>query len=120
MLKTKYIAFALPLLLLLLMPMGVAAHDPVDGHEIHEDTTLTADHLGVLAIKADTVTLDCAGHEVIGVGNANIGILLEGRTGVTVKNCRVRNFRIGFHLSLSSGNILEGNAAIDNNEIGFF
>jgi parallel beta-helix repeat protein len=112
---------------------------------ITTDTTLTQDYVGEIVIAADGVTLDGAGHRVIGPGpdvwiweldeenaswpeldeeNASwprppIGILLEGRTGVTVKNCRVANFSYGFFLGGSDGNTLQGNTANDNGYGGF-
>lgn len=117
MLKPKYMALLLPLLLLLLMPMGVAADGPHPG--ITEDTTLTADHEGSLFIKAHGVTLDCNGYEVIGPGPEGVGIALEAVTGATIKNCRVRDFLTGLHLSQSSGNTLVGNRSKKNGGEGF-
>lgn len=87
--------------------------------EISTDTTLTEDHAGDIVVVADQVTLDCDGHEVTGTGSG-IGILLEGRTGVTVKNCNVAGFTNGFMLSVSSFNLLVGNTSTGNSERGFF
>jgi len=50
--------------------------------------------------------------------NRTTGILLEGRTGVTIKNCRVTGFGTGFLLNGSDGNTLQGNTA-SNNTFGF-
>jgi len=103
---------------------------------ITTDTTLTEDHVGQIIIDADGVTLDGDGHKVIGPGpyvmiwglyeECNIsgprmptGILLEGRTGVTVENCRVTGFSWGFFLGGSDGNTLQGNTANDNAFVGF-
>jgi parallel beta-helix repeat protein len=98
---------------------------------ITTDTTLTEDYFGNIVIGADGVTLDGDGHMIIGPGTdfvicdpdtkrirATAGILLEGRTGVTVKNCRVTGFIYGFCLNGADGNTLQGNTANDNG-IGF-
>ena len=94
MLKPKYIGLLLPLLLLLLMPMSVSAHD---GHNIFVDTTLTADHPGSIFIKENGVTLDCDGHQVTGPGLEGIGIALEGRTGGGTILVRLRRYRHHHH-----------------------
>jgi parallel beta-helix repeat protein len=103
---------------------------------ITTNTTLTEDYFGQIVINADGVTLDGDGHIIIGPGpdvwirefyeelntsgpRPTIGILLEGRTGVTVKNCRVTNFSYGFMLGDSHGNTLQENTANDNAYIGF-
>jgi len=109
---------------------------------ITTDTTLTEDYFNTtIVIGADGVTLDGDGHTIVGPGldvdfigdpnmdtnkdpywmeelNVPAGILLEGRTGVTVKNCRVTDFVYGFFLNGSSGNTLQGNTA-NNNRLGF-
>ena len=105
--KLKYVVFALPLIFLLLMTMNVAADA---NHVITGDTTLSADHIGNIVIAANDVTLDCDGHEVTGLGSGD-GILLDGRTGVTIKNCRVSNFKNGIRLKSSFRNVLTGNTS---------
>ena len=70
---------------------------------ITSNTNLNEDHQGNIVIAADGVTLDCQGHEVTGTGSGT-GVLLNGRTGVTVKNCHVSGFLDGFGLfNASSG-----------------
>jgi len=85
---------------------------------IDTDTTLTEDHSGSIVINADDITLDCDEYSVTGLGSGE-GILLNGRTGVTVKNCHVTGFTEGFVLTGSSGNTLKRNTASDNSLIGF-
>jgi parallel beta-helix repeat protein len=102
---------------------------------ITTDTTLTEDYFNAtIVIAADNVTLDGDGHMIIGPGRCSriwdpnmpsneeelwtTGILLEGGTGVTVKNCRVTGFGYGFLLNGSDGNTLQGNTA-NNNTNGF-
>lgn len=76
---------------------------------ITASTVLTRDRLGPLVIAANGITLDCAGHAVLGTGG--IGILLDSRSGVTVRNCRVSGFDTGFYLERAHGNRLVGNVA---------
>ena len=54
---------------------------------ISTDTTLTENHDGDVVITTDKVTLDCGGRSIF--GNRPVGIRLENRTNVTVRNwCR--------------------------------
>ena len=69
---------------------------------ITKSTTLTVDHVGNIVIEADNVTLDCAGHSVSGDGTG-AGILLDGRSGVTVTNCRVTGFGDGISVQAVAG-----------------
>ena len=59
-------------------------------------TTLTADHRGNIVIRADGVTLDCAGHVVRGPGIDSDaysgGINIAEASNVTVKRCIVSGF----------------------------
>jgi len=87
---------------------------------VSSDTTLRIDHQGSVEVEADDVTLDCAGHTISGPGTRAedeygfIGILLDGRTGVTVKNCRVSGFDYGILLTARLGLGSDGNRLIDN------
>src|SRR3954453_22380823 len=89
------------------------------------NTVLTDDHQGSVVVAADNVTLDCAGHTVSGPGNAygDMGIVLDGRTGVVVKNCRVTGFDNGLIVVGASGpstnNTLTHNTAYGNLSSGF-
>jgi parallel beta-helix repeat protein len=108
---------------------------------ITTNTTLTKDYINTtIIIAADGITLDGDGHKIIGPGtdflgdvvldpdnpeystvpweefNKTVGIFLEGRTGVTVKNCYVTGFSVGFFLKGSDGNILHGNTATNNTD----
>ena len=107
---------------------------------ITESTTLIQNHDGNIVIGADNVTLDCAGHTITGPGRlAGLpGIELFQRTGVTVKNCVLRDFndafrvgesdgntftnntmshlRQGFTLNQSDNNVLDGNTVTDAND----
>ena len=87
---------------------------------VTSDRTLRDDHRGSVEIEADDVTLDCAEHTISGPGTRAedeygfIGILLDGRTGVTVKNCRVSGFDHGILLTARLGSGSDGNRVIDN------
>jgi parallel beta-helix repeat protein len=87
---------------------------------VTSDTTLRDDHQGSVEVEADDVTLDCAGHTVSGPGTRAeseygfIGILLDGRTGVTVRNCRVSGFDYGILLTARLGSGSDWNRLIDN------
>ena len=90
---------------------------------IIENVTLTADILNcsgnALNIRADFITLDCDGHTLTGIGPGSNGIVIIGRTEVTVTNCHVSNFSLGFLLLSSSNNTLSDNTANDNTFTGF-
>jgi parallel beta-helix repeat protein len=80
------------------------------------DTTLTADHVGNIVIGADNVTLNCAGHSVIGPGSG-FGIFATS-SGVTVTNCVVRGFELGIFLVGSSNSSVTNDTAFDNTNQG--
>ena len=84
---------------------------------VSTSTVLSENHNGDVIILADGVTLDCNGHTISG-GGLNMGIFLEGRSRVTVKNCHVTGFVHGIFLSQASNNVLTGNTA-DYNGFGF-
>jgi beta propeller repeat protein len=69
-------------------------------------------------ITADRVTLDCAGHSVVGApqtGGSLIGLInITGVQGVTVKNCRLLNSTVGIY-ALSAKRL-----TIVNNELKNF
>ena len=73
--------------------------------------TLTTDVHETIQIDEDNLILDGNGHTVTGTGTG-FGVLLNGRTGVTIKNLNVTQFSYGINLlSDSSGNTLTGNSA---------
>lgn len=78
---------------------------------IDQNTTLIQNHNGTITITADNVTLDCAGHTITGPGRlAGLpGIELFQRTGVTVKNCVLRDFNDAFRVGESDGNTFTNN-----------
>jgi parallel beta-helix repeat protein len=62
-----------------------------------------------LSIGANNITLNCNGREMSGEDDAEAGILLDVRTGVTVRNCKIRGFSRGIWLIASSDNKLLSN-----------
>ncbi len=90
---------------------------------IDSDTTLTEDHHGSIEIVADNVTLDCAGHSLIGPSADPWpvdGVLVDHQAGVTVRNCVARGFVNGFKLQAVTGSTWVGNTARGNDGQGFF
>src|SRR6266566_9843608 len=61
---------------------------------ISTNTTLTENHEGDVVITTDNVTLDCGGHIIS--ADLPVGVQLENRTNVTVRNCQVSGFVRGF------------------------
>jgi len=66
-----------------------------------------------LSIQANNIVLDCNGKTITGLPlpqpMAIGGVNLQGRTGVTIKNCTLTSFMIGIGLSSSSNNIILNN-----------
>jgi parallel beta-helix repeat protein len=73
------------------------------------DTTLTEDHSGAIEFTADNVTLNCAGYTISGAGGSTSGIRMDGRSGVTVENCAVKNHGSGIWVQSSDGNTFRDN-----------
>lgn len=82
---------------------------------VSADRTLTRDVTGRIRITADNVTLDCAGHTIspwllgkqCGTHGGGCGIIVEGRTNVTLRNCEVTDHDIGVWIGTSSNVIVE-------------
>ena len=84
------------------LPLGSTAVGSTGSLSITKDTVLTEDHRGTISIDADGVTLDCAGHRVVGSGydlatgvGDFAGISLRGRSDITVKGCTITGFKVG-------------------------
>jgi len=90
------------------------------GQTITQSTVLDNDLTGCtnngILIGADNITLDLNGHTVAGTPASGDkgGVVLVGRTGVTVRNGTVRSFDVGVVIEGGSGNTIEGVNAIDN------
>ena len=71
---------------------------------------LTTDLNETVVINADGITLDGNNHEIIGASIAySKGVQLSGRTGVTIKNLKVKQFYYGIYSVGSSGNTFISN-----------
>ncbi|MBC7945825.1 MAG: right-handed parallel beta-helix repeat-containing protein, partial [Burkholderiales bacterium] len=108
-------------------PLSAQATD-LCGQIITADTKLDEDQRcsgNGITIGADNIALNCDGHSLSGPGTPlrggppTIGIALNGRKGVTVKNCNVTGFaRAGILLSNSSHNKIINNDAPRNSTVG--
>jgi len=87
--------------------------------EIATDTTLHEDHIGPLTFVADSVTLNCAGHQVSAPGEFQ-AILVQQRAGVTVKNCRITGASFGLYVVGSREIMIKDNVAFGNEGTGMF
>ncbi len=74
-----------------------------------------------LVIAASNIVLDGNGATIVGPGRAGdkesfqgVGILAEGCSGVTLRNLRVRGFRIGLSVADAAGWLIEGCDFSDN------
>jgi parallel beta-helix repeat protein len=90
------------------------------GQTITQNTTLAADvgpcaNNGII-VGADNITLDLAGHRIFGTPNYfdKAGVLLQGRTGVTVKNGTVEFFDGGVVIQGGGSNTVDSIAARRN------
>ncbi len=90
------------------------------GQVITQSTLLENDLTGCtnngIIVGADSITLDLNGHTVAGTTASGDqgGVVLVGRTGVTVRNGTVRSFDVGVVIEGGSGNTVEGVNAFDN------
>ena len=90
------------------------------GQTITQDTVLENDLSGCanngIIIGADNITLDLNGHTVAGTPASGDqgGVVLVGRTGVTVRNGTVRSFDVGVVIEGGSANTVEGVNAVEN------
>ena len=71
-----------------------------------------------IVIERDNITLVGAGYTVQGTGTQSEGILLSGRSNVTVKNTQVTEFDIGLSLIGSNNNTISENTITANNGFG--
>jgi len=92
----------------LMLPLLAAEASATSTWYIDSNTTLTEDHMGGIVINADNITLDCAGWRVIG-SNDSDGIVIDGRSAVSVRNCIVEQFMYGIVVRSSSAGLLEHN-----------
>jgi parallel beta-helix repeat protein len=97
----------------LVLPLLAAEARATSTWHIDSNTTLTEDYTGSIVIDADNVTLDCAGWRVIGTNDSD-GIVVDGHSGVSVRNCVVEHFVYGIAVRNSSAGLLEHNEVRSN------
>lgn len=62
-----------------------------------------------ITIGADDITLDCNDNWIDGTGSGDVGIYLNNRQGVTIKNCNLKEFGFGIQLESGTNNIISDN-----------
>jgi parallel beta-helix repeat protein len=92
------------------------------GDSLYESTTLEHDVTGCstfgLKIREHDITLDCQGHSITGSSTATgKGIDVWKKSGVTIKNCQVSNFKYGIKLTESDNDVVDLNT-LENNAYG--
>jgi len=84
--------------------------------------TFTDNIYDLIAVERDNVVVDGAGYTLQGayndtqVGPWVSGIMMYGRSNVTIKNIKIKSFHCGLYLNSSSGNNISGNTI--TSEIG--
>ncbi len=69
-----------------------------------------------LVLDANGIFLDCGGRLIDGLGAGSTGILLDHRSGTTVRNCDVNGFARGIDLDAGTGNsFLSNNVSSGSN-----
>ncbi len=79
--------------------------------------TLTTDPTETIEIDNSDITLDCAGHTILGTGTGNGIYVLNTNPNIvntSIKNCMMTNFSYGVHLEDSHNNSLTNNTLYNN------
>jgi parallel beta-helix repeat protein len=63
---------------------------------------ITGDYGSALFVERDNIVVDGSAHTIDGVSEYGIGIWLNGRNNVTIRNVNITNFRTGIHLESCS------------------
>jgi parallel beta-helix repeat protein len=96
---------------------GAAAND-LCGTTITGDLKLDHDLVcggDGLVVGADGIRVDLNGHTLAGSG-AGLGVLVAGRSDVTIANGVIRNFGVAVRMNASTGIIIRHNEFIENGE----
>jgi len=107
------------LLLLFLIPSVFACVVPTDGMVVRKSVELCSnvyylDH--GLSVAADDVTVTCL-TTVLKTWRGGTGVLIVGRSNVTIENCRLIGYDVGFLVKESDGVMLRGNHLV-NTQVG--
>ena len=82
--------------------------------DITLEDSLTCDNTGTsLIIGADNVTLDCADNYISSDGD-NIGVLINGVSGATIKNCEIYGYSDEDEVGISLQNDANNNLLLNN------
>jgi len=104
-------------IILLMIPIAFAeCVEPFDGMIINEDTELcgkTYDITNGITIGKDDVMLNCKTSILRGNGEG-IGIIIEGRKNVEIRECTIINQDIGIFLQDSHNNLIIDNGILKN------
>ena len=95
-----------------------AAADDLCGATIVADLELDHDlscPVSGLIVGADGITLDLNGHTIAGPGSG-VGILVVGRTDVSILGGTITNFQTGVRVADSSAVVITGNELSDNTD----
>ena len=77
--------------------------------------TFTGNIYNSIIVERDSIVVDGAGYILQGTYNRTqgdpwlTGMMMYGRSNVTIKNIKIRSFYCGLHLNSSSGNNISGN-----------
>ncbi len=95
--------------------------DPADApiHVKGMKYTLTDNILGSITIKMSGITLSGEGHTIEGTGSGP-GILMIGLSGVTIKDCVVKNFNIDIVVVNCDTSTIKGNIVSDTGDSGIY
>ena len=96
---------------------GVAAND-LCGTTVTGDLRLDHDLVCAgngLVVGADGIRIDLNGHTVAGSGGS-VGILVVGRSDVTIANGVLRNFQAAVQLNASTGIVIRHNELVQNGD----
>ena len=77
---------------------------------------ITSDGDGIV-VERDNIVVDGAGYALQGTGSGT-GIVLSGRSNVTIKNTQITTFDFGIYFSYSSNSSIVGNNITANNQTG--
>jgi parallel beta-helix repeat protein len=96
----------------------VATHNDLCGATIFADVSLDHDLTCTgdgLIVAADGIRIDLHGHTLLGPGSG-VGILVTGRTDVTIMGGIIRNFAVAVRVNTSTDIVIKTNEFIQNAE----
>ena len=85
---------------------------PTDGMVINESVRLKPGTYVLpkgITVAADNIVIDGSGASIIGIDHAGTGITVRGRSGVTIRNCRIRDYYHGIAVHGGRDLTIDGN-----------